>query len=74
MAEWIKHITKTQVLQMTGFDEANLDRAICNGVFPEPIELGDYIRWLEPEVVDWIVQSATQLEQIKKRLGVENEF
>ena len=71
MAKWIKHITKATVLQMTGFDEAGLDIAVSNGVFPEPIELGDYVRWLEPEVVDWIVQSATQLDYIKKRLGIE---
>ena len=56
---------------MTGFDEASLDIAVSKGVFPDPIELGDYVRWLEPEVVDWIVQSATQLDYIKKRLGIE---
>jgi predicted DNA-binding transcriptional regulator AlpA len=71
MAKWIKHITKATVLQMTGFDEASLDMAVKNGTFPEPLELGDYIRWLEPEVVDWIVQSATQFEYLKKRLGIE---
>lgn len=71
MANWVQHITKAKVLQMTGFDEASLDKAVCNGIFPEPIELGDYVRWLEPEVVDWIVKSATQLDYIKKRLGIE---
>jgi predicted DNA-binding transcriptional regulator AlpA len=67
MVEWIKHITKAEVLQMTGFDEEGLDKAVSNGMFPEPLELGDYVRWLEPEVIDWVVQKATQLDYIKKR-------
>jgi predicted DNA-binding transcriptional regulator AlpA len=71
MAKWFKHITKEQVLQMTGFDEACLDTAVRKGIFPEPIELGDYIRWLEPEVVDWIAQTATEFDSIKKCLGLE---
>lgn len=71
MAKWFKHITKEQVLQMTGFDEACLDTAVRNGIFPEPVELGDYIRWLEPEVVDWIAQTATEFDSIKKCLGLE---
>lgn len=71
MAKWVKHITKAKVLLMTGFDEASLDLAVSNGVFPEPIELGDYVRWLEVEVIDWVVHTATQLDYIKKRLDGE---
>ena len=71
MAKWVKHITKDKVLQMTGFDEASLDLAVSNGVFPEPIELGDYVRWLEVEVIDWIVLKATSPDYLKKRFGGE---
>jgi predicted DNA-binding transcriptional regulator AlpA len=71
MGKSVKHITKHEVLQMTGFDEAALDLAIGNGVFPEPVVLGDYISWLEVEVVEWVVQTAIQLDLVRKRLGGE---
>lgn len=71
MSKRVKHISKAQVLQMTGFDAESLDKAISNGVFPEPVVLGDYISWLEVEVIDWIVQAATQLDLVRKRLDGE---
>jgi len=71
MGKSVKHITKNEVLQMTGFDEVALDFAISNSVFPEPVVLGDYITWLEVEVIEWIVQTATQLDLVRKRLDGE---
>ena len=66
-----KHISKAQVLQMTGFDAENLDKAISHGLFPEPVVLGDYVSWLEVEVIEWIVQTATNLDLVRKRLDIE---
>ena len=68
MSKRVKHISKAQVLQMTGFDAESLNKAISNAAFPEPVVLGDYISWLEVEVIDWIVQTATQLDLVRQRL------
>ena len=54
--------TLTQVQEQTGFRKTKLYELIFTEEFPEPIQLGLAVRWLESEVQLWIIQQINSLQ------------
>ena len=62
-----KFITKRTVLEMTGFDDASLYKAIETRRFPAPAYTNKTDLWRFLDVVDWVIEEALAIKELRKR-------
>ncbi len=62
-----KFITKRTVLEMTGFDDASLYKAIETRGFPVPAYTNKTELWRFLDVVDWVIEEALAIKELRKR-------
>jgi prophage regulatory protein len=62
----MKLLTLSQVCDRTMLSKTSIYTYIAEGQFPSPVKIGANSRWIEKEIIDWIVGLADQRDGCDK--------